>query len=87
MSKDTGRAPRPVRRMGTEVIKDRRTRRQRTRSDELRAVLDDLADEEPEDLEELYSVLAEDESDSDLDILDDYLYGRDTYFYGDDYDE
>lgn len=32
-----GRAPRPVRRMGTEIHEDRRTRRQRTRTDENRA--------------------------------------------------
>lgn len=35
-----GRAPRPVRRMGTEIHEDRRTRRQRTRADEERAAVE-----------------------------------------------
>lgn len=41
MSRTTGRTPIPVRRMGTEVIADRRTRRVRDRGSAERAAVDE----------------------------------------------
>ena len=43
MGKTTGRTPIPVRRMGTEVIADRRTRRLRDRGAEERAAVEESA--------------------------------------------
>lgn len=40
------RAPRPTRRMGTEVLADRRTARMRTRADAERAALQEALDDE-----------------------------------------
>jgi len=44
-----GRAPRPVRRTGTEIHEDRRTRRQRARGDQERAVIESSATEDTDD--------------------------------------
>jgi hypothetical protein len=40
MSKIRDRTPRPVRRMGTTVMSDSRTQRERTRGDALRAAIE-----------------------------------------------
>jgi hypothetical protein len=45
------RAPLPVRRMGTEVLQDRRTRRLRTRSEEERAALEEAERDLDEELQ------------------------------------
>jgi len=74
------RAQRPVRRMGTEVHADRRTRRRRTRGQDedaaIRAAEQELEEDQQAALDELYDVFGDelDEYDYDYDDREDWMW-------------